>query len=107
MTRPECNCGVSKGLRSDHEAECQGAYIRSSYVGTRKFLTCEELEKLTTARLLAYKNKLYKVPDGPSHEEMIYGGIDTQMHKLRSEWKAALADVKAVLAAREHVGGTV
>jgi hypothetical protein len=23
-----CNCGVSKGLRSDHEAECQGAYLR-------------------------------------------------------------------------------
>lgn len=28
MSRP-CNCGVSKGLRSDHEAECVAAYIRS------------------------------------------------------------------------------
>lgn len=98
-----CNCGVSMGIRSDHEGECQAAYRRSSYVGTRKFLTSEEMEKLTTKRLLAYRNKLYKVPEGPSHEETIYGGIDTQMHKCRPEWKEAVARVKVVLATRENV----
>jgi len=25
-----CNCGVSKGLRSDHEGECRATYLRSS-----------------------------------------------------------------------------
>lgn len=25
-----CNCGVSKGLRADHEAECSAAYVRPS-----------------------------------------------------------------------------
>lgn len=28
MTDLPCNCGVSKGLRSDHEGECQAAYLR-------------------------------------------------------------------------------
>ncbi len=98
-----CNCGVSKGLRTNHEAECQAAYTRSGYVGTKKFLTREALEKLTTKRLLAYRNSLYKAPEGPSHEETIYGGIDTQMHKRRPEWKIALAAVKSVLAERKNV----
>ena len=26
--RPKCNCGVSKGLRSDHESQCVAAYLR-------------------------------------------------------------------------------
>jgi len=68
-----------------------------------KFLTVAEMEKLTTERLLAYRNKLYKVPEGPSHEETIYGGIDTQMHKGHPEWQKAIVLVKAVLATRENV----
>lgn len=68
-----------------------------------KFLSFAEMEKLTTPRLLAYKESLYKVPEGPSHEETIYGGKDDGMHKKRPEWKAAVAAVKAVLAKREHV----
>lgn len=24
---PDCNCGVSTGIRSDHESECEGYYI--------------------------------------------------------------------------------
>lgn len=71
-----------------------------------KFLTSVEMARLTTLRLLAYKNSLYKVPEGPSHEETIYGGVDFQMHKQRPEWKAAVEAVKVVLATREHVGET-
>ena len=75
-----------------------------SYVGPPgKFLTREEMEKLTTKRLLAYRNSLYRYPEGPSHEETIYGGIDYQMHKCRPEWKAAIALVKEILATRENV----
>jgi hypothetical protein len=61
------------------------------------------MEKLTTKRLLAYKNSLYRVPEGPSYEETMYGGTDYEMHKQRPEWKTALAEAKAVLAKREDV----
>lgn len=27
-SRPPCNCGVSMGIRSDHESQCAGAYIQ-------------------------------------------------------------------------------
>lgn len=70
---------------------------------SNKFLTREEMEKLTTKRLLAYRNSLYKYPEGPSHEETIYGGVDHQMHKQRPEWKEAVAVLKAVLTTRENV----
>ena len=26
---PECNCGVSLGIRTNHEGECAGAYLRT------------------------------------------------------------------------------
>jgi hypothetical protein len=68
-----------------------------------KFLTVAEMEKLTTPRLLAYKNSLYKVTEGASHEETMYGGVDYSMHKERPEWKIAVAAAKAVLATREDV----
>ena len=68
-----------------------------------QFLTFEEMQSLTTPRLLAYKNSLYKVPEGPSYEETMYGGQDHEMHKQRPDWKVAVAAVKAILATREHV----
>jgi len=68
-----------------------------------KLLSKQELEKLTDLRLIAYRDRLYKVPEGPSYEETMYGGIDLQMHKQRPEWKAAIADIKAVLATRGHI----
>jgi hypothetical protein len=67
-----------------------------------KFLTVEQMEKLSTKRLLAYKNSLYRVPEGPSHEETMYGGTDHDMHKQRPEWKKALVAAKSVLANREN-----
>lgn len=70
---------------------------------TLSFLSFEEMQQLTTPRLLAYKNRLYKVPEGPSYEETVYGGQDHAMHKQRPEWKVAVAAVKAALAQREHV----
>lgn len=68
-----------------------------------KILSFAEMEKLTTQRLLAYRESLYKVPEGPSHEETLYGGKDTSLHKQTPEWRAAMASLKAVLAKREHV----
>ena len=68
-----------------------------------KLLTREEMEKLTTERLLAYKKRLYRVPEGPSYEETIYQGTDYGMHKQRPEWQETLRILKEVLASREHV----
>lgn len=68
-----------------------------------KLLSFAEMEKLTTQRLLAYRDSLYKVPEGPSHEETTYGGKDLDLHKQSPEWKVAMASLKAVLAKRGHV----
>lgn len=74
-----------------------------SKAGPTKLLTREEMEKLTTKRLLAYKNKLYKVPEGPSHEETMYGGTDHGMHKQRPEWQETVKIANEILATRENV----
>lgn len=101
MERLPCNCGVSKGIRTNHEGECQAAYLRPNR--NPRFLTVAQMKKLTTKRLLAYKTSLYRVPEGPSHEETMYGGTDFATHKQRPEWKTAVAEAKAVLAERENV----
>jgi hypothetical protein len=60
-------------------------------------LTPIQLEKLTTHRLLSYKAGLMKVPETESESGSDYTTKD------QPEWKLAYADVKAVLATREHV----
>lgn len=64
-----------------------------------KMLSKQELEKLTTKRLLAYKNKLMQVPEGPSFDE---DNVD-RMNKQNVEWQHAYFLVKEVLSTREHV----
>ena len=64
-------------------------------------LTTEQMEDLTTNRLLAYKNRLYKV-----HEHEHWSCPDgNQWHvtKESPEWKAAVASAKAIRAKRENV----
>jgi predicted heme/steroid binding protein len=62
-----------------------------------KILTREQLEKLTTKRLLAYKNKLMDVHEGPNWDEGSYQGLN----KTDEEWKSLYALVKEILAARK------
>lgn len=64
-----------------------------------KILTREQLEKLTTKRLLAYKNKLMQVHEGPNEDEGSYQGFN----KTDEEWKSLYALVKEILATRENV----
>jgi hypothetical protein len=59
-------------------------------------LSNEELKKLTTKRLLAYKKSLMKVHETPSWD----GDDDCKASPL---WKSVYARVKAILATREHV----
>lgn len=47
------------------------------------FLTKEQMEKLTTKRLLAYKKSLMKYPEGPNWEEHNV----FRMNKQHPEWK--------------------
>jgi hypothetical protein len=61
------------------------------------FLSKEQMSKLTTQRLLAYKKKLYKYPEGPNWD------TDDNMNKSRPEWKAAYKNIKEILSAREHI----
>ena len=63
------------------------------------FLTKEELQKLTTKRLLAYKNKLMKCPETPNWDEY----NRPVMNKQDPKWQDLYAMVKEVLSSREHV----
>ena len=68
---------------------------------TPKFLSVEELEALSTKRLMAYKNRLYKVVEGPDDDA--YKPGQGRMNKQNQDWKGALRAVKKVLATREHL----
>ena len=61
------------------------------------FLSKEELIKLNTKRLLAYKAKLMKFHDTPDDD------APDSMSKQHPEWKQVYADVKAILSTRENV----
>lgn len=63
-----------------------------------KLLTKEQLEKLTTKRLLAYKAALMVVPEKPNWDEE-----EELLNKTSPEWKATYAMVKGILSEREHV----
>lgn len=65
-----------------------------------KILTRDQLEKLNTKRLLAYKDKLMKVVEGPNWD----GEYNECFSKQSPEWKELYAMVKELLATREHVG---
>lgn len=64
-----------------------------------KILSKEELEKLSTKRLLAYKNKLMKVPEEADWDN----SNPNKIHKKHPIWKKVYQDVKDVLQSREHV----
>lgn len=65
----------------------------------KTFLTKEQMQKLNTKRLLAYKDKLMKFPEGPNWDLECHD----RMNKSKPEWKEAHANIKEVLASREHV----
>ncbi len=54
-----CNCGVSKGLRSDHEGECQAAYLPKTKTRTA------EPEKMTLMEKAAVLNAVEKALTDP------------------------------------------
>lgn len=64
-----------------------------------KFLSKAELEKLTTKRLLAYKNQLMTAVETPNWDEC----DDDRVNKTHPEWNQVYRDVKEVLATRENV----
>ncbi len=60
------------------------------------YLSKEQMEKLTTKRLLAYKAKLMKTNEQPNED-------GTGISKEHPLWKEAYKNIKEVLATREHV----
>lgn len=69
---------------------------------TVKFLAEKELEKLTTKRLISYKNKLMAYPEGPSWEE----SNSDRLNKSDDIWKDQYSLVKKILSTREDVEGS-
>mgnify|MGYP003394430142 FL=1 len=59
------------------------------------------MSELTTPRLLAYKNRLLKVVEGPDDDALYEGASDDTLHKARAEWKFTMDACKAILAKRE------
>jgi hypothetical protein len=76
-----------------------------------KLLTKEEMEKLNTKRLLAYKAKLLKVRDreacwcGDPYCDYVDSTPDfnQEFTKKHPAWQELYNNVKAVLKTREHV----
>ena len=70
----------------------------------KKTLSSEELERLTTPRLLAYKKRLHSCPEEASYDER-EPGVTTHygLYKSHPEWRAGMNRVLAVLKSRENV----
>lgn len=64
-----------------------------------KLLTKKAMEKLTTARLLAYKDKLMQVPETADWAD----GDRSQITKEDYDWQYTYKILKHILSSREHV----
>ena len=75
-----------------------------------KILSRQEMEKLPTKRLLAYKSRLLRVSDGNcwcgdcgcdhEREQLLKDGV---FIKSSPQWQEIYNNVKEVLSTREHV----
>ena len=61
------------------------------------FLSKDQMEKLTTKRLLAYKTKLMKYHETPEWDD------PDSISKSSNSWKEAYANLKSILATRENL----
>jgi len=68
-----------------------------------RILPREELEKLTTERLQAYRKRLYSVCEQRNWDNLAENRPSYEVTKDMPSFKAAIADVKAVMASREHL----
>ncbi len=66
-------------------------------------LSREQLEKLTTKRLLAYKNKLMQVHDSGDWNDYCICFQNEHINKTSPVWQETYQNVKSVLATREHI----
>jgi len=55
---------------------------------------------MTTKRILAYRNTLYRVPEGPDWDSDNFG---TRLHKQDPKWQETMCTIKEVLAGREDL----
>lgn len=69
-----------------------------------QILQRDQLEKMPTKRLIAYKNRLLKVVEGPIQDS--YGDVRPEQRyvtKQCPEWKEAIFAIRNILSTREHV----
>lgn len=68
-----------------------------------KLLGQEQLEKLPTKRLLAYKNSLLRAVEGVLPD--IYGNQPSGLYasKQDKEWQLTMQTIRDILAEREHI----
>lgn len=63
----------------------------------KPFLTKEQMEKLSTRRLLAYKDKMMEYHDTPNWDG------DAGLNKTSTSWIEAYENIKSVLSTRENI----
>lgn len=70
-----------------------------------QMLSKEKMKKLTTQRLLAYKNKLMQTVETPTDHYFHAGDCNGNCvwSKSHPDWQKTYNDLKAILANREHI----
>lgn len=105
-----CVCGLSYHRKIDDEnvfcEKCQCRWIKHDLGWEKvtikqnmKLLSKEQLQNLTTPRLLAYKNKLMQVPEASYLENT----SPPKFSKSDPQWQETYTVLKEVLSTREHV----
>ena len=71
---------------------------------SRMLATREQMQKLNTRRLLAYKNSLMKVPETPDWDYKVEeNNVPSQLTKASPEWIETYTALKEILSNREHI----
>jgi len=68
-----------------------------------KLLSRVQMENLATPRLLAYKNRLLGVPEGPDYDVLWEDAKDCRVHKKNPLWQECYEACREILSGRENV----
>jgi hypothetical protein len=63
-----------------------------------RLLTEQQMTKLSTQRLLSYKNRLLKCHDTPNEDEFLF-----RVSKESNEWKETYRILRQILSTRENI----
>ena len=80
----ECNCGVSAGVRTDHEGECASSYMNQ--LKRNSMTAAEEAAEEAAEDAAEDAVASAKEPDPPTPEEVIKRSRGAQLRALILSW---------------------